>query len=206
MTITAGAMAGGYFLSQHANQDSDETQVASSTSTAATNSQGALQVAGTASTGQVLSGNDSAPSGSSAPSTSVPGPETFREYEQYATRTDTLFSDIQIGTGDEAATGDVVLVAYKGWLTDGTLFDQSKVTADGKREGFSVKLGAGSVIKGWDQGIVGMKVGGIRRLIIPPSLAYGEAGRDPVPPNALLVFDVELAQVQKSPKAGESGL
>jgi FKBP-type peptidyl-prolyl cis-trans isomerase FkpA len=90
-----------------------------------------------------------------------------------------------------------VTVQYAGWLYDpnqpnnkGSLFDTSV-----NREPYSFVLGAGAVIPGWDQGLVGLKVGGVRQLVIPPDLAYGAAGRGPIPPNATLVFEVELLAV-----------
>jgi FKBP-type peptidyl-prolyl cis-trans isomerase FkpA len=103
------------------------------------------------------------------------------------------YDDLQKGTGDAATRGDTIEVHYTGWLTDGKKFDSSK---DGG-EPFSFKLGAGEVIKGWDEGVAGMKVGGKRKLLIPFKLAYGEGGQAPViPPKADLVFEVELLKVK----------
>lgn len=101
--------------------------------------------------------------------------------------------DITVGTGAEAKAGQVVSVHYVGTLTDGTKFDSSR----DKNKPFDFPLGAGHVIKGWDQGVVGMKVGGKRKLIIPPELGYGERGAGGViPPNATLLFEVELLDVR----------
>jgi FKBP-type peptidyl-prolyl cis-trans isomerase len=100
--------------------------------------------------------------------------------------------DIKQGTGAEATAGKNVTVHYVGTLTDGKKFDSSR----DRGKGFSFKLGAGQVIKGWDQGVAGMKVGGMRKLTIPSSLAYGDRGFPPViPPGATLVFEVELLEV-----------
>ena len=99
--------------------------------------------------------------------------------------------DIKIGTGQEAATGMTVEVHYTGWLTNGDKFDSS---LDRGRP-FSFGLGLRQVIKGWDQGVAGMKVGGKRRLTIPPELGYGNRKAGPIPANSTLVFEVELLKV-----------
>jgi FKBP-type peptidyl-prolyl cis-trans isomerase FkpA len=108
-------------------------------------------------------------------------------------------TDLRVGTGTEAVAGRTLTVNYSGWLyapgqaeNKGNQFDSSV-----GRQPFVFRLGAGSVIRGWDQGLVGMRVGGQRRLVIPPELAYGSPGRPPaIPPNATLLFDVELLDVQ----------
>jgi peptidylprolyl isomerase/FKBP-type peptidyl-prolyl cis-trans isomerase FkpA len=101
--------------------------------------------------------------------------------------------DLKVGTGAEAGPGKKVTVHYTGWLTNGTKFDSSKDHG----MAFSFEIGAGEVIKGWDQGVTGMKIGGTRRLTIPPGLGYGARGAGgAIPPNATLVFDVELLGVQ----------
>ena len=100
--------------------------------------------------------------------------------------------DLNLGSGAQAVAGKVVVVNYVGRLANGTQFDTSC-----KKTPFEFNLGQGQVIAGWDQGIVGMKVGGVRRLIIPANLAYGAAGAGGViPPNAALVFDIELMAVK----------
>ena len=101
--------------------------------------------------------------------------------------------DLKVGTGTVAAAGKNVSVHYTGWLTNGTKFDSSKDHG----QPFTFQLGSGQVIKGWDQGVAGMKVGGVRKLTIPPSLGYGAngAGGGLIPPNATLVFEVELLGV-----------
>jgi len=104
-------------------------------------------------------------------------------------------TDLVVGTGATATTGNSVTVTYNGWLYDTSKTDGKGTFFDG-RAGFVFTLGAGTVIAGWDQGVVGMRVGGQRRLIIPPDLAYGSSGRAPIPPNATLVFDITLTAVQ----------
>jgi FKBP-type peptidyl-prolyl cis-trans isomerase FkpA len=100
-----------------------------------------------------------------------------------------VIEEITVGTGAEAAAGQRVTVHYTGWLTDGRKFDSSKDRDDP----FVFPLGGGRVIRGWDEGVQGMKVGGTRKLTIPPDLGYGARGAGGViPPNATLVFEVEL--------------
>ncbi len=101
--------------------------------------------------------------------------------------------DLKVGTGAEAKKGQRVKVHYTGTLTDGKKFDSSV----DRGQPFTFSLGAGEVIKGWDEGVAGMKVGGKRKLTIPYNLAYGEAGRPPsIPPKATLLFDVELLGIE----------
>ena len=106
-------------------------------------------------------------------------------------------TDESVGTGATAVAGNSVTVNYVGALTNGTVFDASASHQE-TVNGFTFNLGAGQVIKGWDQGIVGMKEGGKRTLVIPASLAYGsQAVGDVIPANSILIFEVELLKVQK---------
>ncbi len=99
------------------------------------------------------------------------------------------FEDTTVGNGAVASKGQTVSVHYTGWLENGTKFDSSK----DRNEPFEFKLGAGQVIRGWDEGVAGMKIGGVRRLTIPPQLGYGDRGAGGViPPKATLIFEVEL--------------
>lgn len=101
--------------------------------------------------------------------------------------------DLTVGTGPAAQAGQTVVVHYTGWLTDGTVFDSSR----DRGEPFEFVLGLGQVIPGWDQGVLGMQVGGVRRLTIPPELGYGAAGSGgAIPPNATLIFEVELLEIR----------
>jgi FKBP-type peptidyl-prolyl cis-trans isomerase FkpA len=107
-------------------------------------------------------------------------------------------TDLVVGTGAEASAGKTLSVNYTGWLYDASQPNQKGPQFDSSigRSAFSLTLGAGQVIKGWDQGLVGMKVGGVRRLVIPPSLAYGSSRSGPIPPNSTLLFEVTLLDVQ----------
>jgi FKBP-type peptidyl-prolyl cis-trans isomerase len=123
---------------------------------------------------------------SSSPSTPSTSSGTFTQ------------TDLVVGTGPDATVGKTISVNYTLWLYDtsktdgkGTLVQSSVGSTP-----FSFVLGTGQVIKGWDQGVVGMKVGGTRRLIVPPDLAYGSTGQNGIPANATLVFDISLLSVQ----------
>jgi len=134
-------------------------------------------------------GNDNGPS--SSPSAGETGVSSFTTLQ---------VNDVKVGTGAEATTGKSVTVHYTGWLysqtaanNHGSQFDSSR----DRNQPYTFVLGAGTVIKGWDQGVVGMKVGGQRTLIVPPSLGYGANGYPgAIPGNATLVFDIELLGVQ----------
>ena len=112
---------------------------------------------------------------------------------QVTTASGLVIEDIEVGTGAEAVAGKNVQVHYTGWLTDGRKFDSSK----DRNDPFQFPLGQGHVIKGWDEGVQGMKIGGARKLTIPAHLGYGARGAGGViPPNATLVFEVELLDLQ----------
>ena len=108
---------------------------------------------------------------------------------QITTASGLVIEEVLVGEGAEASVGQTVSVHYTGWLTNGSKFDSSK----DRNEPFEFPLGARHVIAGWDEGVQGMKVGGTRKLTIPPALGYGARGAGSViPPNATLVFEVEL--------------
>jgi FKBP-type peptidyl-prolyl cis-trans isomerase FkpA len=113
--------------------------------------------------------------------------------QEVTTASGLKYEDTKVGTGAEAKAGQQVSVHYTGWLTNGTKFDSSK----DRGQPFVFPLGGGRVIKGWDEGVQGMKVGGVRKLTIPANLGYGAQGAGGViPPNATLVFEVELLDVK----------
>ena len=111
---------------------------------------------------------------------------------EVTTQSGLKYEDVTVGEGAEAKAGDNVNVHYTGWLTDGQKFDSSK----DRNQPFQFSLGAGMVVRGWDEGVQGMKIGGVRKLTIPAELGYGARGAGGViPPNATLVFEVELLGV-----------
>ncbi len=136
-------------------------------------------------------GTPAATQASGASTNAAGGPTQVDPSKIVTTQSGLKYADLKEGSGAEATAGKQVTVHYTGWLQDGTKFDSSR----DRGEPLPLTLGAGQVIPGWDEGLVGMKVGGQRQLIIPPQLAYGQNGTGPIPPNATLVFDVEVVQV-----------
>ncbi len=102
-------------------------------------------------------------------------------------------TDLRVGTGATAVPGQALTVNYTGWLYSNTAAENKGAQFESNR--YQFVLGAGSVIRGWDQGIPGMRVGGLRRIVIPPELAYGSSGSGPIPPNATILFEVELVSI-----------
>jgi FKBP-type peptidyl-prolyl cis-trans isomerase FkpA len=122
----------------------------------------------------------------------APGSSDAAAPAEVTTASGLKYQDVKEGTGDVATAGKLVSVHYTGWLTNGTKFDSSK----DRGQPFEFPLGGGRVIRGWDEGVQGMKVGGVRKLTIPAELGYGARGAGGViPPNATLVFEVELLKV-----------
>ncbi|NTU82770.1 MAG: FKBP-type peptidyl-prolyl cis-trans isomerase [Chloroflexales bacterium] len=130
----------------------------------------------------------------------APAAPTQLEESQYTTTPSGLkYADLQVGTGAEATAGKPVAVHYTGWLTDGKRFDTSRDPSMpmARQKPFTFTLGRGEVIKGWDEGVAGMRVGGKRQIVIPPGLAYGTRGAgNVIPPGATLIFEVELIEVR----------
>jgi FKBP-type peptidyl-prolyl cis-trans isomerase len=123
--------------------------------------------------------------------TSLPGQGA--NSKEVVTRSGLRYTELKLGEGEEAKAGNTVEVRYVGWLEDGVRFDAS----ENPEHPFTFRIGIDDVIKGWHEGITGMKVGGKRRLVVPPDLGYGQQGAGQVvPPNATLIFEVELLKVR----------
>ncbi len=118
--------------------------------------------------------------------------DTVKQTADTKTPANLKIEDIKVGTGPAVKSGDNITINYLGTLQDGKKFDSSY----DRGQPFETQIGVGSVIKGWDLGIVGMKVGGKRKLTIPPELGYGEQGQGSIPPNSTLIFEVELMGIK----------
>lgn len=146
----------------------------------------------------VLAGCAGPGASGSSPGAGAPAPAPDRaQGAPGAPRTETragglVVEDLTVGDGAIAEKGMTAFVHYTGWLTDGTKFDSSL----DRDQPFQFRIGAGSVIRGWDEGVVGMRAGGTRKLTIPPALGYGERAVGPIPANSTLVFEVQLLAVR----------
>jgi FKBP-type peptidyl-prolyl cis-trans isomerase len=124
--------------------------------------------------------------------------QNFTEYEKYKDQKSALFGELKVGVGAEAKANDKVGIYYKGYLTNGQVFDNQWPAKPGdKPKAFEFVLGSNNIIPGLQQGLAGMKVGGTRRIIVPPTVGYGDKGQGSIPPDSVLVFDVELLSVTK---------
>lgn len=123
-------------------------------------------------------------------------PATFSQYDKYKNDRAALFADLNVGNGAELTANKKAAVYYKGWLADGKLFDMSRADEKGELQPFIFTLGAHQVIAGWEQALEGMKVGGVRFVIVPPAAGYGVQGQGSIPGNSVLIFQVQLLAVE----------
>lgn len=173
----------------------DQTNGLGVTSSGGAQSLGQLGNAATSNAAQGTQGNNPGTGGSSSNAPTV-DPSTFAQYDQYKDKTQALFGEVQAGDGAAVTATSKVSVYYKGWLTNGQLFDQSRTGSDGKLQPFTFQMGAHQVIPGWEQGLAGMKVGGTRLVIVPPAVGYGNQAQGSIPADSLLVFEVQLLDAQ----------
>lgn len=151
----------------------------------------AVQNADTSVTGAAMNGSATA-SATGTNGTATAAPVASANQLPTPKANQLLVHDLVVGTGTEAVAGDTVTVDYVGTLQNGTKFDSSV----DRGTPFTFTLGAGQVIKGWDQGVVGMKIGGVRLLVIPPDLGYGASAVSTIPANSVLVFEIKLEGVK----------
>ncbi|MEO7363970.1 MAG: FKBP-type peptidyl-prolyl cis-trans isomerase [Candidatus Saccharimonadales bacterium] len=173
-------------------QDTNDSQAGSGLQATGSSSTASLGQLGQKNSGQQGTGQSSQNSSQSNPF----DPTTFSQYEKYHDDQSALSGDVQAGTGDALEAGKTATVYYRGWLSNGTMFDQSRTDSSGKMQPFTFTLGNHQVIPGWEQGLAGMKVGGVRLLIVPPTVGYGASGQGSIPPNSLLIFQVQLVDVK----------
>ena len=174
------------------NQNFDTPQAGGLTVSGNSGSSSVMQAAGTQQPANQSQSGAANGSGQSNPF----DPTTFAQYSKYQNDKGGLFADVQPGTGAALVAGKKAAVFYRGWLTNGTKFDESRVGADGKLTPFVFTLGKHEVITGWEQALEGMKVGGVRLVIVPPAVGYGATAQNGIPANSVLVFQVQLAEVQ----------
>lgn len=144
----------------------------------------------------ISSGNSNKPSTTSSSAPKQLDPTTFGQYDKYKDNKTTLFIELLPGTGPEIVANKKAAVFYKLWLTDGTLVDMTRPDEKGEMQPFVFTPGAHQVIQGWEEGLAGMKVGGVRLLIVPPALGYGSTAKENIPVNSVLIFQVQLAAVE----------
>lgn len=190
----------GLFLWLHGKgSDHDRNLSEQSASSNQSSSAGGLSVGsgGASDLGQLSSkaNQSSGGSGGGSGSGSVDS-STFAQYDKYKNSKSALFGDIQKGDGAALTKGLKATVYYKGWLTNGTLVDQSPTDSKGQMQPYAFTMGAHQVIPGWEEAMYGMKAGGTRMLIVPPAAGYGSEGQGAVPPNAVIIFEVQLLSVK----------
>lgn len=192
----------GAYSEQQLSQSSDPNSISLSPGQPKANSSGGLSVAANSpanNLGQITpntSGSSNPSDSGAAPKQNALDPATFAQYDKHKESNGALFGELMAGTGTELTAGKKAAVYYKGWLTNGQLFDMSRPDDKGELKPFIFEMGAQQVIPGWEQGLTGMKVGGSRLVIVPPAVGYGASGQGSIPGNAVLVFQVQLLAVE----------
>lgn len=215
IVVVAVALAYGLVVKHHSPKTvkaavtnaASESTVSSLPTTSSNNSDtqqaaGQLSVGSSQASSGILQGTTQTsgqPSTNSSGTGSQPNPfdpTKYAQYDKYQNGQSALFADVVKGDGSALADGHKAAVYYRGWLTNGTLFDESKPGADGKLQPFVFQLGAHQVIPGWEQALAGMKVGGVRLVIVPPTVGYGAQASGSIPANSVLIFQVQLAATE----------
>lgn len=132
------------------------------------------------------------PTAEPTPEEDIPKPREVSDEDYFVTPTGLKYYDFVEGTGNPVKNGDIVSVHYHAWLADGRLVDSSYL----RQEPFLFSVGSRTVIEGWDEGIIGMRLNGERQLVVPPELAYGSQGNNSVPPNAVVIFEITLLGIR----------
>lgn len=184
ITRTPSSAVGSDVLSDTTNQEPSLLQMASGSNSYDLGPQ------------SISSGKSNKPNTSASSALKQLDPTTFRQYDKYKDNKTTLFIELLPGTGAEIISNKKAAVFYKLWLTDGTLVDMTRPDEKGEMQPFVFTPGAHQVIQGWEEGIAGMKVGGVRLLVVPPALGYGSTAKENIPANSVLVFQVQLAAVE----------
>lgn len=184
ITRTASSAEGSDVLSDTSNPEPTVLQMASGSSSYDLGPQ------------SISSGGGNKPSTASSSAPKQLDPTTFGQYDKYKDNKTTLFIELLPGTGAEIVSNKKAAVFYKLWLTDGTLVDMTRPDEKGEMQPFVFTPGAHQVIQGWEEGLAGMKVGGVRLLIVPPALGYGSTAKENIPANSVLIFQVQLAAVE----------
>lgn len=199
MVISILAIGGFIFYSANSSKSSKNKAIVSNEKSS--NSGSSLEVTNNSGLGAGI-GNDAQSLGektekSNTNSSQTNNQQNFTEYEKYKTEKNALFGEVKQGTGAEVKIDDKVAVYYKGYLTSGQIFDNQWPAKEGdKPKPFEFEVSSkGNVIAGLKQGIIGMKVGGTRRIIIPPAVGYGDKGQGSIPPDSVLIMDVELLSI-----------
>ncbi len=192
------AAGGGWFVWHARATKAASASLAASSDDTSTGASGPITISAGNSAGVPLSdGSSSSSTAASADRVNkLLDPTTFGTYNSHVSDKTASYSELNAGSGTAVVDGSQVNVLYKGWLTNGTLFDQSRAGSDGKLQAFTFTEGQHQVIAGWEEGLEGAKPNSVRLLVVPPAAGYGATGQGPIPGNAVLVFQVQVISVR----------